>query len=180
MVGSRPGWRWRWPSSGWPRRSPRRRPSTRPTPRSAVGRAGRPPVWPGSTRRGGHRLTVVALHPSKHLPLTLPLRYLGVPDEMIDPVDEVLQPMADAGYSRNDNPLSPVRNVDPAAPDPVQTALKGGGQDPGAPGPIDRPGPDHSRQPRWFSGAGRGPAPRWHRLTQAGCNDSAIFLDDGL
>lgn len=54
-----------------------------------------------------------------HLPLTLPLRYLGMSDAEVDQIDSVLQPQIDAAYARNDNwftrPVSvdPVRGLDP-------------------------------------------------------------------
>lgn len=38
-----------------------------------------------------------------HLPLTLPLRYLGMSDAEVDQIDSVLQPQIDAAYARNDN-----------------------------------------------------------------------------
>jgi diacyltrehalose acyltransferase len=63
--------------------------------------------------RGG--TTTTYLVPSQHLPLTLPLRYLGLPPETVDQIDAVLQPMADAGYSRNDDPSSAPTNVDPVS-----------------------------------------------------------------
>ncbi len=69
--------------------------------------------------RGG--TTTTYLVPSKHLPLTLPFRYMGAPNELVDQIDEVLQPMVDAGFSRNDNVSSapigvdPVGGVDPLA-----------------------------------------------------------------
>lgn len=53
------------------------------------------------------------LIPVNHLPLTLPLRYLGVSNGFVDQIDSVLQPMVDAGYSRYDNPLARPTSVDP-------------------------------------------------------------------
>ena len=38
-------------------------------------------------------------------PVDDPLRYLGVLDGFVDELDGVLQPMADAGYARNANPV---------------------------------------------------------------------------
>ena len=46
--------------------------------------------------RGG--TTTTYLVPSQHLPLTLPFRYMGAPNELVDQIDEVLQPMVDAGF----------------------------------------------------------------------------------
>ncbi|MGY4653706.1 PE-PPE domain-containing protein [Mycobacterium sp. URHB0021] len=57
--------------------------------------------------------TTTYLIPVDHLPLTLPLRYLGVPPGFVDQIDSVLQPMADAGYARNDNPATKPVSVDP-------------------------------------------------------------------
>lgn len=59
------------------------------------------------------------LIPVNHLPLTLPLRYLGMSTGFVDQIDSVLQPMVDSGYSRYDNPMArpvsvdPVRGMDP-------------------------------------------------------------------
>jgi diacyltrehalose acyltransferase len=80
-------------------------------------------VPPGNVRRatdakGG--TTTTYLIPVDHLPLTLPLRYLGVPDTFVDRMDQVLQPMVDAGYARNDDAASKPVSVDAAhGMDPV-------------------------------------------------------------
>ena len=63
--------------------------------------------------RGGETTTYLA--PTKFLPLTMPLRLAGVPDETTNQIDAVLQPVVDAGYSRNDNPASRPTSVDPVA-----------------------------------------------------------------
>ena len=81
--------------------------------------------------------TTTYLIPEKHLPLVLPLGYLGVPEETLNQLDAVLQPMVDAGYSRNDDPLTapiavdPVNGYDPAAVTaPATQAAFGGAADP--------------------------------------------------
>ncbi len=84
--------------------------------------------------RGG--TTTTYLVPSRHLPLTMPLRLAGF-DDIADQLDPVLGPMIDAGYSRNDNPAIAPVNVDPAAPDPLPV-LAGPSQ--GAPEPLDLDG----------------------------------------
>lgn len=53
------------------------------------------------------------LIPVNHLPLTLPLRYLGLSNGFVDQVDSVLQPQIDSGYSRYDNPINRPVSVDP-------------------------------------------------------------------
>jgi len=53
------------------------------------------------------------LIPVNHLPLTLPLRYLGLSNGFVDQIDAVLQPQIDAGYSRYDDPLNRPVSVDP-------------------------------------------------------------------
>lgn len=63
--------------------------------------------------------TTTYLVPAKHLPLTLPLRYVGVPDETADRIDDALRPIVDAGYSRNDNPSTAPISLDPAGIDPA-------------------------------------------------------------
>ena len=50
--------------------------------------------------------------PTKQLPLTEPLRMLGVPNDVTDQIDQVLRPMVDEGYSRNDDPSSPATGLD--------------------------------------------------------------------
>jgi diacyltrehalose acyltransferase len=44
------------------------------------------------------------LIPTEHLPLTQVFRDVGVPDALVDKADEVLRPIVDAGYVRNDKP----------------------------------------------------------------------------
>lgn len=69
--------------------------------------------------RGGKETTY--LIPVNHLPLTLPLRYLGLSPTFVDQIDAVLQPQIDSGYSRYDNPfqrpvsVDPVHGMDPIA-----------------------------------------------------------------
>ncbi len=81
--------------------------------------------------------TTTYLIPEKHLPLVLPFGYLGVPEETLNKLDAVLMPYVDAGYSRNDDPLTapitvdPVNGYDPAAVTaPATQAAFGGGADP--------------------------------------------------
>ena len=59
-----------------------------------------------------HGKTTTYLLPTENLPLTQPLRDLGVPTQAVDALDNVLRPVIDAGYARNDtkHPLGrPVR-----------------------------------------------------------------------
>ena len=88
------------------------------TPTAFTGPADVPPqnIMTTTNSRGG--TTTTYLVPSKYLPLTLPLRLSGF-DDIADQLDPVLRPMVDAGYSRNDNPLTAPTNMDPAAPDPL-------------------------------------------------------------
>lgn len=85
--------------------------------------------------RGGK--TTTYLIPEQHLPLVLPFRYLGVPEETLNQLDLVLKPLVDSGYSRNDDPatapieVDPVNGYDPAAVTaPATQAAFGGGSDP--------------------------------------------------
>ncbi len=57
--------------------------------------------------------TTTYMVPAEHLPLVLPLKYLGVPKETLLEIDKVLQPYVDAGYSRNDDPATAPITVDP-------------------------------------------------------------------
>lgn len=81
--------------------------------------------------------TTTYMIPEQHLPLVLPFKYLGVPEDSLNQLDAVLKPMVDAGYSRNDDPLTapvtvdPVHGYDPAAVTaPATQAAFGGAADP--------------------------------------------------
>jgi hypothetical protein len=81
--------------------------------------------------------TTTYMIPEEHLPLVMPLKYLGWPKETLIKLDAVLQPYVDAGYSRNDDPatapitVDPVNGYDPAAVTaPATQAAFGGGSDP--------------------------------------------------
>ena len=69
--------------------------------------------------RGGRTTTFMI--PEQHLPLVMPFKYLGVDEDTLNRLDAILQPMVDAGYSRNDDPatapitVDPVNGYDPAA-----------------------------------------------------------------
>ncbi|MGV0851829.1 acyltransferase PE [Mycolicibacterium phlei] len=81
--------------------------------------------------------TTTYLIPEEHLPLVMPFKYLGVDKETLIKLDAVLKPYVDAGYSRNDDPLTapitvdPVNGYDPAeVTAPATQAAFGGGTDP--------------------------------------------------
>ncbi|OBK77357.1 acyltransferase PE [Mycobacterium sp. 1164985.4] len=81
--------------------------------------------------------TTTFMIPEEHLPLVLPFKYLGVDKDTLNKLDGVLKPYVDAGYSRNDNPLTapitvdPVNGYDPAAVTaPATQAAFGGAADP--------------------------------------------------
>ncbi|MCW1957217.1 MAG: PE-PPE domain-containing protein [Mycobacterium sp.] len=76
--------------------------------------------------------TTSFLIPVTDLPLTLPLRYLGVPSWGVDMLDGALQPIIDAGYSRNDDPATRPVTVTPAGMDPI------GSLDPGTRAAIEK------------------------------------------
>ena len=63
--------------------------------------------------------TTSFLIPVNSLPLTLPMRYLGVPSWAVDMLDGTLQPIIDAGYSRNDDPATRPVTITPAGMDPI-------------------------------------------------------------
>ncbi|OMC34335.1 hypothetical protein A5740_00810 [Mycobacterium sp. GA-1841] len=65
--------------------------------------------------------------PTTVLPLTRPLRDLGVPNELVDQLDGVVRPMVDAGYSRNDYPGAPATGIDPVARANVENWLRQAG-----------------------------------------------------
>ncbi|BBZ01246.1 PE-PPE domain-containing protein [Mycolicibacterium chitae] len=81
--------------------------------------------------------TTTYLIPEEHLPLVLPFKYLGVPQETLIELDRVLKPYVDAGYSRHDDPLTapitvdPINGYDPAeVTAPATQAAFGGAGDP--------------------------------------------------
>lgn len=81
--------------------------------------------------------TTTYLIPEKHLPLVMPLAYLGVDEGTLNQLDAILLPRVNAGYSRNDDPatapiqVDPVNGFDPAAVTaPATQATFGGGADP--------------------------------------------------
>lgn len=81
--------------------------------------------------------TTTYLIPERHLPLVMLFQYLGVPEDTLNQLDAELTPMVNAGYSRNDDPLTapvqvdPVNGYDPAAVTaPATQATFGGGADP--------------------------------------------------
>jgi hypothetical protein len=81
--------------------------------------------------------TTTYLVPEQHLPLVLPFKYLGFPEDTLNKLDAILMPRVNAGYSRNDDPatapvqVDPVHGFDPAeVTAPANNATFGGGGDP--------------------------------------------------
>jgi diacyltrehalose acyltransferase len=81
--------------------------------------------------------TTTYLIPEKHLPLVMPLAYIGIPEDTLNKLDAILMPRVNAAYSRNDDPatapiqVDPVHGFDPAAVTaPATQATFGGGADP--------------------------------------------------
>jgi diacyltrehalose acyltransferase len=58
------------------------------------------------TNGAGGTVTTIFV-PTENLPLTQPLRDLGLPDKLVDKADQVLRPIVDAGYRRHDAPGDP-------------------------------------------------------------------------
>jgi hypothetical protein len=83
------------------------------TPAAFTGPCDVPPQNTRTTVNSRGATTTTYLIPVQHLPLTLPLRYLGWSDRLVNQIDAVLQPQIDAGYSRNDNLLTRPTSVDP-------------------------------------------------------------------
>jgi diacyltrehalose acyltransferase len=78
--------------------------------------------------------TTTYLIPEKHLPLVLPLAYIGIPENTLNKLDAILMPRVNAAYSRNDDPatapiqVDPVHGFDPlAVTAPANQATLGGG-----------------------------------------------------
>jgi hypothetical protein len=65
------------------------------------------------------------LVPATFLPITKPLREVGVPSPVVDALDRFLKPMIDAAYTRNDPPLftAPSSETAPSETAPSETAL---------------------------------------------------------
>lgn len=105
------------------------------TPAAFTGPGDVPPQNIRTTVNSRGATTTTYLVPVNHLPLTLPLRYLGMAEAEVNAIDAVLQPQIDAGYSRNDNlfarPVSvdpvrgmdPVEILDPATRDSIENAF---------------------------------------------------------
>jgi diacyltrehalose acyltransferase len=90
------------------------------TPAAFTGPGDVPPPNIRTTLNSRGAKTTTYLIPVNHLPLTLPLRYLGWYDGLMNQIDAILQPQIDAGYSRNDNLLTRPVSVDPVnGMDPV-------------------------------------------------------------
>jgi hypothetical protein len=85
--------------------------------------------------RGAKDATIMV--PEKHLPLVMPLKYIGISEDTLNKLDAILVPRVNAGYSRNDDPstapvqVDPVHGFDPAeVTAPANQATFGGGADP--------------------------------------------------
>jgi hypothetical protein len=85
--------------------------------------------------RGAQDTTIMV--PEKHLPLVMPLAYVGIPEDTLNKLDAILLPRVNAGYLRNDDPstapvqVDPVHGFDPAeVTAPANQATFGGGADP--------------------------------------------------
>lgn len=105
------------------------------TPAAFTGPDDVPPQNIRTTVNSRGATTTTYLIPVNHLPLTLPLRYLGFADGLVDQIDAVLQPQIDAGYSHNDNPftrpvmvdpvhgMDPIGSLDPATRDAIENTF---------------------------------------------------------
>lgn len=96
-----------------------------------------PPQNIRSTVNSRGATTTTYLIPQKHLPLIMPLSYLGISEDTLNKLDAILAPRVDAAYSRNDDPttapvqVDPENGFDPAAVTaPATQATFGGGADP--------------------------------------------------
>jgi len=68
-----------------------------------------------TTVNGQGGTTVTYRVPAQQLPLTKPLRDLGVPGKVVDGIDATLRPIIDSGYQPCPRPRADVRNPGPAA-----------------------------------------------------------------
>jgi diacyltrehalose acyltransferase len=80
--------------------------------------------------RGAKDITIMI--PEKHLPMVMPLKYIGIPEDTLNKLDAILIPRVNAGYSRNDDPATAPIQVDPVRGfDPSEVmATFGAGTDP--------------------------------------------------
>ena len=104
-------------------------------------------VPPGNIRttinsRGAKDTTIMV--PQKHLPLVMPLKYIGIPEDTLNKLDAILIPRVNAGYIRKvirrrrrfrwtrgaasirrRSSLRPTRRRSAVAPDPFSQILSG-------------------------------------------------------
>ncbi|MBY0442941.1 MAG: PE-PPE domain-containing protein [Mycobacteriaceae bacterium] len=93
------------------------------TPAAFAHRSDAPPQNIRTTVNSLGATTTTYMLPVNHLPMTLPLRYLGWPDSLVDRIDALLQPEIDAAYSHDDDVLTKPISVDPIhGMDPVTSA----------------------------------------------------------
>lgn len=85
--------------------------------------------------RGAKDTTIMV--PEKHLPLVMPLKYVGIDEGTLNKLDAILIPRVNAGYARNDDPatapvqVDPVHGFDPAeVTAPANQVTFGGDADP--------------------------------------------------
>jgi hypothetical protein len=85
--------------------------------------------------RGAKDTTIMV--PEKHLPLVMPLKYVGIDEDTLNKLDAILIPRVNAGYARNDDPatapvqVDPVHGFDPAeVTAPANQVTFGGDADP--------------------------------------------------
>jgi hypothetical protein len=80
--------------------------------------------------------TTTYLIPEKHLPLVMPLAYIGIDEDTLNKLDAILMPRVNAAYSRNDDPatapiqVDPINGFDPAAVTAPANQATFGGTDP--------------------------------------------------
>jgi diacyltrehalose acyltransferase len=80
--------------------------------------------------RGAKDITIMI--PEKHLPMVMPLKYIGIPEDTLNKLDAILIPRVNTGYSRNDDPATAPIQVDAVRGfDPSEVmATFGAGTDP--------------------------------------------------
>jgi diacyltrehalose acyltransferase len=93
------------------------------TPAAFTSPADVPPenIRSSTNSRGG--TTTTFMLPSPQLPLTMPLRELGLHSEA-DQLDQALRPIVDEGYSRTDYTSTPVTTIDPEGQANIKAAME--------------------------------------------------------
>lgn len=125
--------------------------------------------------------TTTYMIPTEQLPLTRSLREAGVPTSVTDPIDDVVRPVVDAGYSRNDT--GPIRapyvtQGRIVVPTPEISLSAAPSADRASVGPRREPARAASSTPNAFPPRKRNPLPGLRSLARPGTDAVRAHLPD--